>query len=86
MTIIEMFGQSGVLTLLGMAVVFGFLLIMIVFVTITGKVIHKAGLDGDVQGFQLPAAGPASSSETPPGTIAAIGAAVNEYRQTENRG
>ena len=85
MTIMEMFGQSGVLTLLGMAVVFGFLLIMIIFVTITGKVILSLGFNKEALEPSLSAAG-AVGTGTPPGVIAAIGAAVNEYQKTENRG
>lgn len=80
MTIMEMLGQSGILTLLGMAVVFVFLWIMIIFVNLTGKVIHRMGLDKDVDDKApvSPAAG------VSPGIIAAITAAVNEYRKSEN--
>lgn len=81
MTIIEMLGQSGVLTVLGMAVVFSFLLIMIVCVTVSGKVIHTLGLDKDAS--QPAAAGPAKAASGRPGVVAAITAAVAEYRKTE---
>jgi oxaloacetate decarboxylase gamma subunit len=85
MTIIEMLGQSGVLTVLGMAVVFSFLLIMIVCVTISGKVIHTLGLDKDASqpASQSAAAGPAKAASGRPGVVAAITAAVAEYRKTE---
>jgi oxaloacetate decarboxylase gamma subunit len=79
MTIITMLEQSGILTILGMAVVFAFLWIMIVCVNMTGRMIHKLGLDKDVQ--QPPAPPPASG--TPPQVTAAISAAVNEYRKSE---
>jgi oxaloacetate decarboxylase gamma subunit len=79
MTIVEMLEQSVVLTILGMAVVFAFLWLMIVCVNLMGKVIHKIGLDKDVNQAQAPAA----RTGTPPQVTAAISAAVNEYRKTE---
>jgi len=45
MTILDMLGQSGVLTVLGMGVVFGFLIIMVVCVSVMGKIIQ--GLEGN---------------------------------------
>jgi oxaloacetate decarboxylase gamma subunit len=86
MTIAEMLGQSGVLTLLGMGIVFGFLIIMIVAITLTGKLIHALGLDADTGGAaasgaaQAPGAGKASQSGA---VTAAISAAVTEYRKNE---
>lgn len=77
MTIMEMLKQSAILTILGMAVVFMFLWIMIICVNLTGKAIHKMGMDKDVQ--QPPAARTADSSEV----TAVITAAVNEYRKDE---
>ena len=80
MTIIEMLGQSGILSVLGMGVVFGFLIIMIIAITAVGKVINALGIDkGDAATAPAQAA-PAASSEAP--VIAAISAAVNEYRQS----
>jgi sodium pump decarboxylase gamma subunit len=76
-----MLGQSGVLTLLGMAVVFGFLVILIVSVSLTGKFIHAVGADKDV--LQPPSA---PAGKTAPGgnaaVTAAISAAVNEYKKS----
>jgi oxaloacetate decarboxylase gamma subunit len=80
MTIVEMLGQSGILTVLGMAVVFLFLWIMIICVNLTGRLIHKMGLDKDVQ--QPPVQAPAQAG-TPPQVTAAISAAVSEYRKGE---
>jgi len=40
MTITEMLGQSGVLTLLGMGVVFGFLILMVIIISQIGKFIN----------------------------------------------
>jgi oxaloacetate decarboxylase gamma subunit len=81
MTIVEMLGQSGSLTILGMAVVFLFLWIMIICVNLTGRMIHRMGLDKDVQ--QPPAQAPAAQAGTPPQVTAAISAAVSEYRKGE---
>jgi oxaloacetate decarboxylase gamma subunit len=77
MTIAEMLKQSAILTLLGMTVVFMFLWIMIICVNLTGKAIHKMGMDKDVR--QPPAARTADPSEV----TAAITAAVSEYRKGE---
>jgi oxaloacetate decarboxylase gamma subunit len=75
----EMLGQSGVLTLLGMGVVFGFLIIMVISITQVGKIIHALGLDKDVSG---PAkTGSPASGTGDAGVTAAISAAVNEYRK-----
>ncbi|MDR2404075.1 MAG: OadG family protein [Spirochaetaceae bacterium] len=86
MTIIEMLEQSGALTLLGMGVVFSFLIIMIVCVSLVGKLIHAMGLDKDV-------GAPVNAGVLPAGSVnkadngavtAAITAAVNEYRKTNS--
>ena len=47
----------------------------------TGKMIHKMGLDKDVQ--QLPARSPAARTGTDPQVAAAITAAAYEYRKKE---
>jgi oxaloacetate decarboxylase gamma subunit len=76
MTIFDMLGQSGILTVLGMGVVFGFLILMIIAVNIVGKAIHALGLDKDV------AVKPASQTTGQNGAVtAAISAAVNEYQK-----
>ena len=81
MTIIEMLGQSGVLTLLGMGVVFGFLIIMIFAVLGVGKVIHLLGLDKDLLA-EVPKPQAANDSAA---VTAAISAAVNEYQKTKGQ-
>lgn len=82
MTIAEMFGQSGVLALLGMGIVFSFLIILIVFMTLVAKIIHALGWDADVQApKQAGAAAPVSGAANA-AVIAAVSAAVNEYRKT----
>jgi oxaloacetate decarboxylase gamma subunit len=81
MTIAEMLQQSGVLTLLGMGIVFGFLIIMVIAVSMMGRIIHALGADRDAAPQpKPPAAGVKTTAET-----AAISAAVSEYRKTENR-
>jgi oxaloacetate decarboxylase gamma subunit len=80
MTIVEMLGQSGVLTVLGMGIVFGFLVIMIIAITVVGKAIHGLGLDKDAEPAKTGSAAPAAGSNNAAVT-AAISAAVTEYRK-----
>ncbi|MDR3146784.1 MAG: OadG family protein [Treponema sp.] len=84
MTIVEMLGQSGALTLLGMGIVFGFLIILIIAVALVGKVIHALGLDKDAGLLPKPAAGPSPAAKSAAVT-AAISAAVSEYRKSEGK-
>lgn len=74
MTISEMLSQSGILTLLGMGVVFSFLIIMIFAMTGLHAVIHALGWDKEEKKDAAPAA-PASDNGA---IIAAIAAAVHE--------
>jgi oxaloacetate decarboxylase gamma subunit len=73
MTIVEMLGQSGVLTLLGMGIVFGFLVIMIISITVVGRIIQALGSVA-----AAPVTGAAGNGAE---VTAAITAAVNEYRK-----
>jgi oxaloacetate decarboxylase gamma subunit len=84
MTIVDMLGQSGVLTLLGMGIVFGFLIIMIICVTLMGKIIHALGADKDLnQAAPKPqAAAGTSGAANGAAVAAAITAAVTEYQKT----
>jgi oxaloacetate decarboxylase gamma subunit len=84
MTIVEMLEQSGVLTLLGMGIVFGFLIIMIIAITLAGKLIHALGKDRELNGPAQTGTGLPSAAKTT-AVAAAITAALNEYRKTENR-
>jgi oxaloacetate decarboxylase gamma subunit len=78
-----MLGQSGVLTLLGMGIVFSFLVILIIAVSMAGKLIHAVGADKDVvQPPQTPAGKAAPGGSGNPAVAAAISAAVNEYQKT----
>jgi|TergutMp193P3_1026864.scaffolds.fasta_scaffold140702_1 oxaloacetate decarboxylase gamma subunit len=78
MTIFDMLGQSGILTILGMGVVYGFLIIMVITISVVGKIIMKSGLKKDVQPAGSVIQRPAVNND---GITAAIGAAVNEYRK-----
>ena len=82
MTIAEMFGQSAVLALLGMSVVFGFLILLVISITIMGKVVRAFGLDkGEQEAASTRAAVAASAGVMDNGVLAAISAAVKEYRK-----
>jgi sodium pump decarboxylase gamma subunit len=79
MTITEMLGQSAILTVLGMSVVFIFLWIMIICVSGVARLIHKMAWDKDI----LPEK---DTSKNTGGTVspevtAAISAAVTEHRK-----
>jgi oxaloacetate decarboxylase gamma subunit len=84
MTIFEMLEQSGVLTLLGMGIVFSFLVILVICVSIMGKVVRALGGGKDsaapASGTSAPAPSPAKTTAV----AAAITAAVNEYRKTNS--
>lgn len=80
MTISEMLSQSGILTLLGMGVVFSFLIIMILAMTLLHAVIHALGWDKEEK-KDAPSAAPAVNSAPTADNgaiIAAIAAAVHE--------
>jgi oxaloacetate decarboxylase gamma subunit len=79
MTIITMLQQSAILTVLGMAVVFAFLWLMIVCVDKVGKLIHRLGWDKDIQ---EPQKGPPKKAVTPE-IVSAVSAAVTEFRKGE---
>jgi len=84
MTIAEMFGQSGVLTLLGMGVVFGFLFILVLFMNLVAWIIKALGWDIDTQEGQTAQAGSSATGGSNTAVVAAITAAVNEYRKTNH--
>ena len=84
MTIAEMLGQSGVLTLLGMGIVFGFLLILIVVISQFGKFAGIKGRDpalvmaaGTPAGYTAPVQAAAASDAR---ITAVITAAINKYK------
>jgi len=79
MTIFQMLEQSAILTVLGMAVVFSFLWIMIVCVNLASKIIGLKG--GNKEEEQLNSSAPQG---TKPEHIPAITAAVAEYQKDGN--
>ena len=79
MKIPEMFGQSGILALLGMGVVFGFLFIMVIAVLIMGKLMSAKRTVADAK----PQAAVSVGNDA--AIAAAITASVIEYRKNENR-
>ena len=80
MTIVDMLGQSGLLTLLGMGVVFGFLIIMIIFMSLSTKVIKALGLDKDKETAKGAAAKPVAKAQNNNAVVAAIAAAAREKK------
>ena len=82
MTIMDMLGQSSTLTLLGMGVVFSFLCIMVIAVTLMGKIVHAVGADKDLTQPPKAVSGTSTVSKTT-AVAAAITAAITEYRKNE---
>lgn len=83
MTISEMLGQSGLLTLLGMCVVFGFLIVLIVCMNLLHMVVHALKLDKGASATTKPKTSSAPVVVTKPvadqgAIIAAIVAAIHE--------
>jgi len=88
MTILDMLGQSAVLTVLGMGVVFGFLVIMVICVSIMGKIMQglegNKGVDVSLTGAPLPSqAGFTGTTDAgrSRAVAAAIAAAVTQYQK-----
>ncbi len=77
MTITEMLGQSGLLTLLGMCVVFSFIIILIICMAVLKAVIHAFKLDKE-EAVETPKASAPVSSGNDGAIIAAIAAAVHD--------
>jgi oxaloacetate decarboxylase gamma subunit len=75
----EMLGQSGVLTILGLGIVFVFLIVLITVVTFVGKIFSR-GLDSNTMSTN---AGISAAANVDKARItAAISAAVTEYKKT----
>lgn len=80
MTIVDMLQQSLFLTLLGMGVVFSFLIILIVFMTLSHKVLHALKLDQEAVEPQKPSAALVTSGQDG-AVVAAIAAAIREKQR-----
>ena len=74
-TVLEMFSQSGILTLLGMGVVFFFLIIMILAMIALHAVVHALKWDTEPAGEQ-PVAAPSPSVSVPAEDSGAVVAAI----------
>ena len=74
MTILKMLGQSGILTVLGMGIVFSFLVIMVIAVTLMGKILGSGITNNDAG----PSAVPGTQDKN---IIVAISAAVDNFRR-----
>jgi oxaloacetate decarboxylase gamma subunit len=80
-----MLGQSGIFTLLGMGIVFSFLVILVACVSLTGKFIRAIGADKDVRQIPTVPAGQAAPGTSGNAAVtAAISAAVNEYGKSHS--
>ena len=77
MTIAVMLEQSGVMAILGMSIVFGFLIILVVAISVLGRLMSAEKTNNDARP-QTASARPVEKSAE---IIAAISAAVNEYRK-----
>ncbi|MHB9295344.1 oxaloacetate decarboxylase gamma chain [Pillotina sp. SPG140] len=77
-----MFGQSAILTLLGMGTVFSFLILLIIVVTVLGKVVQVFGWNKDTIKSVTAAQQTVHTATTPDVIPAVITAAVSEYRKT----
>jgi oxaloacetate decarboxylase gamma subunit len=98
MTILEMLGQSGILTLFGIGMVFTFLTIMVIVISQAGKMFHAADSDEEEDGpavgkpvaSRLAAGKPAYGNMAAPSNsgpiTAAIAAAVGAHRKSGNKG
>lgn len=87
MTISQMLEQSGLLTLLGMAVVFAFIIILIVCMNLLHCVVHAFKLDKDevkpvaksaVKAVSKPVAAASNNAVDKMAIVAAIAMAVHE--------
>ncbi|MCR5725390.1 MAG: OadG family protein [Treponema sp.] len=76
MTIAEMLNQSIILTLLGMGVVFSFLIILIGFMNLLRVVVHAAGWDKEAP--KADAAVSAAPAVDQKAIVAAIATALHE--------
>ena len=84
MTIADMIGQSGTVSLLGMSIVFGFLVIMVITISVLGKIINSFKSEKNISAVSVTAAegGSKPISANNGDIIAAISVAVNKYRKS----
>ena len=80
MTVPEMLGQSGILTLLGMGVVFAFLIVLIVCMKLVEILVRTFSSSKDEPGQSAAASAPVSAGVNQ-ATVAAIAVAVSERQK-----
>ena len=79
MTIPEMLGQSGILTLLGMCVVFAFLIVLILLMKLTSFIVRAFGWNKEKkEDVPVPAAAAPAASGQDMAVVAAIAAAIKD--------
>lgn len=78
MTISDMLGQSGLLTLLGMCVVFGFIIILIAFMTLLHGFVRMFKLDKEQPAETTGTMAAPAAAKDDGAVIAAIAAAIRE--------
>ena len=76
MTITEMLGQSGLLTLLGMCVVFGFIIVLILCMKLLQVLVHAFKLDKEDSKEATKGSTSAAAPSQPAGDDGAIIAAI----------
>lgn len=76
MTITEMLGQSGLLTLLGMCVVFGFIIIMIFCMKLLQVIVHALKLDKEKPAETTGSSSAPAANTNDGAIVAAIAAAI----------
>jgi oxaloacetate decarboxylase gamma subunit len=79
MRITEMLGQSGMMAIIGMGIVFSFLAILVFTVLMAGRLIQSLGLDKETK--VKTSGGPLTGTANQQAIVAAIGAAVSQYRK-----
>ena len=82
MTIMEMLQESASLAALGISIVFSFLILLVICISLVGKVIRvlESRKKVDDQGTAISANATKEENES---VIAAITSAVNEYRKSQ---
>jgi oxaloacetate decarboxylase gamma subunit len=83
MTIAQMLGQSGMMAAIGMGIVFSFLIVLVIVVTLTGKFIQTLGLDKDSQAEVAGRGKSVAAAVNQSAIVAAIGVAVTQYQKDE---
>ena len=83
MTIIEMLQESAALAALGISIVFSFLILLVICITLVGKVIRALDFGKKIQDKGTADADTIVKKGENDSIIAAITAAVNEYRKPQ---